>query len=134
MEMTIMRHISPVAAGLVLSALALASCTTPTSDPGANRLTAAEIKSRVVVDRTTKFEIMELFGGPNEKRVNEDGSEVWFYERISQSSSGRNSFLFIFIAGASSGEAGSSARSFMMTMNFDPSGVLRKYVIRESQY
>jgi hypothetical protein len=132
--MDIMRHISPAVAALVLSTLVLASCTTPTSDPGANRLTAAEIKSRVVVDRTTKFEIMELFGGPNEKRVNEDGSEAWFYERISQSSSGRNSFLFIFIAGVSSSEAGSSARSFMMTMNFDPSGVLRKYAIRESQY
>jgi hypothetical protein len=132
--MDIMRHISPAMAGLVLSTLVLSSCAT-TTDPGApSRLTAAEIKSRVVVDRTTKFEIMELFGGPNEKRVNEDGSEAWFYERISQSSSGRNSFLFIFIAGASSGEAGSSARSFMMTMNFDPSGVLRKYAIRESQY
>lgn len=120
---------------MVLSTLVFVSCTTPTSDPGTpNRLTAAEIRSRVVVDQTTKFEIMELFGGPNEKRVNGDGTEVWFYERISQSSSGRNSFLFIFIAGASSGEGGSSARSFMMTMNFDPSGVLRKYAIRESQY
>jgi hypothetical protein len=133
--MEIMRHISPRIAGLVLSILVLASCSTPTSDPGApSRLTAAEIKSRVVVDQTTKVEIMELFGGPNEKKVNEDGSEVWFYERISQSSSGKSSFLFLLIAGASSGEAGSSARSFMMTMNFDPSGVLRKYAIRESQY
>jgi hypothetical protein len=97
----------PYDSRLVLATLVLASCTTPTSDPGTpSRLTAAEIKSRVVVDRTTKFDIMELFGGPNEKRVNDDGSEVWFYERISQSSSGRSSFLFIFIAGASSGEAG----------------------------
>jgi len=129
-----MRHISRMAMGLLLGTMVFASCTTPTSDPGATRLTAAEIKSRVAVDRTTKFEIIELFGGPNEKKVNEDGSEVWFYERISQRSSGRSSFLFIFIAGASSAEAGSSARSFMMTMNFDTSGVLRKYAIRESQF
>jgi hypothetical protein len=119
---------------LVLLLAAVTSCTTPISDPGANRLTAAEIKSRVAVDRTTKFEIIELFGGPNEKKVNDDGSEVWFYERISQRSSGRSSFLFIFIAGSSSAEGGSSARSFMMTMNFDASGVLRKYAIRESQF
>ena len=133
--MEIMRNISPTVAGLVLSALVFASCTTPSSDPGTpSRLSAAEIRSRVIVDQTTKVEIMELFGGPNEKKVNEDGSEVWFYERISQSSSGKSSFLFILIAGASSGESGTSARSFMMTMNFDPRGVLRKYAIRESQY
>lgn len=116
----------------VLTMVVTACATVAARGPG--RLTAAEIKSRVVVDKTTKHEIFELFGGPNEKKVNEDGSEVWFYERISQESSDQNANIFLFIIGASSAQSASSVRSFMLTMHFDPKGILKKYAVRESQF
>ena len=105
---------------LMIGILGLSACvagTTPIDDRNSS-LTQGSVQMNVVEGKTTKAEILEVFGAPNITTRDSSGSEVWTYQRAgqaAQSSSNSGGWTILF-AGQSYANSGFSSSSRMMTL------------------
>lgn len=101
-------------------------------------LTQGNVQMNLAVGKTTKAEVLEVFGAPNITTRDGSGQEVWSYQRhatVSQSSSS-SSFFTILLAGTSSSAAGFSQTSRTMTLiiKFGPSDIVSDFRSRTSDF
>ena len=125
---------------LLMGLIALSACvssTTPVDDRNSS-LTQGSVQMNVVEGKTTKAEILEVFGAPNITTRDSSGTEVWTYQRAGQaaqfsSSSGGWTVLF---AGQSYANSGFSSSSRMMTLiiKFSQNDIVSDFSSRTSNF
>lgn len=124
-----------------LVALAVSSCATTTPGPVDHRnsaLTQGSVQMNLQVGRTTKSQVLEVFGSPNITTRDASGQEVWSYQRhatVSQSTSEAN-YWTILLTGGSRSAAGLSQTSRTMTLiiKFDRNDVVSDFRSRTSDF
>lgn len=97
-------------------------------------LTQGNVQMTLVKDRTTKAEVLEIFGPPNISTRDGEGLEVWSYERNAREVRSNQAFANIFLAGKSSSTAAESARSMILIIKFGPDDVVVDYSSRTSSF
>ena len=125
----------------VAIAAALTGCTV--NGPGpvdqrTNALTQGNVQMNLAVGRTTKAQVLEIFGAPNITTRDGSGQEVWSYQRhatVTQSTSNTN-YWTILLAGGSQSAAGFSQSSRTMTLiiKFDANDVVSDFRSRTSEF
>lgn len=124
----------------IFAASALVGCVStpqPVSDRGSD-LTHGNVQMHLVVNQTTKAEVLEVFGAPNVTTRDGAGQEVWTFQRqaqVSQSSS-RSAGWSILLAGSSSSASGFETSSRMITLiiKFDENDVVSDFRSRASNF
>jgi outer membrane protein assembly factor BamE (lipoprotein component of BamABCDE complex) len=101
-------------------------------------MTQGNVQMNLSVGKTTKTEVLEVFGAPNITTRDGSGQEVWSYQRhatVSQSSSS-SSFFTILLAGTGSSASGFSQTTRTMTLiiKFNPSDVVSDFRSRTSDF
>ncbi|CAN5124930.1 hypothetical protein BH10PSE17_BH10PSE17_10690 [soil metagenome] len=122
--------------------------------PVASTLSYGTVTSQVVRGKTSQFELLQIFGGPNISTIDGTGLETWVYERSStqtdvaanaQSAQGTASLgaFFKYIDVGVSGSTGSSAarsstsssvRSLTVIVKCAPDKTVADYTVRASTF
>ncbi len=120
--------------------LVLPSCVSP-PQPVTDRnsaLTQGNVQMNLVVGRTTKSEVLEIFGAPNITTRDGSGREVWTYQRAAQvaQSARRSGYWTVILAGQSSSASGLETGSRMITLiiKFDSNNVVTGFRSRTSDF
>ena len=106
------------------------------------------VTSRVVKDKTTQTELVELFGGPDIATTDAAGTETWVYESKSSTStsqsqsavSARGAGLHLFFFGEASAQARDqnsgtstySTKNVTLIVNFNKDKTVKDYSVRQS--
>lgn len=126
----------------------------PPNQAGASALSYGTVTATVVRNKTTQFELIQMFGGPNISTVDAEGLETWIYERsVSQTDVATKSqdfqaaanlgAAFGNISGGGSVSGGSSSqgssiastyRSLTAIVKFNPDKTVKDYALRASQF
>ena len=81
--------------------------------------------------KTTKNDVIEVFGAPNITTIDGAGLEVWSYQRSAQvaQSASQSGYFTILLAGVSGGTSGfeSSSRMITLIIKFDKNGIVRDF-------
>jgi outer membrane protein assembly factor BamE (lipoprotein component of BamABCDE complex) len=118
-------HLVPFGA-LVLVACAVA--------PAQRTVSYGEAKSNLAEGKTTKVQVLELFGAPNITERDTQGNDVWMYSKVSQQRYSQHHYIWIVIFGTGGQSSSSSQETFDLLMKFDRNGVLSSYTVRESRF
>lgn len=101
-------------------------------------LTQGNIQLNLKVGKTTKAEVLELFGAPNITTRDGSGQEVWTYQRSAQVTQSKTEagYWTIFIAGTSGTASGfeSSSRMITLIIKFDETDVVTDFRSRTSNF
>jgi len=127
--------------GILAASLILASCTTTAPAPVDQRnsaLTQGNVQMNLAVGKTTKAEVLEVFGAPNVTTRDAAGQEVWSFQRyatVAQASEGGNYWTIIF-AGGTQSAAGFSQTSRTMTLiiKFNERDIVSDFRSRTSDF
>lgn len=125
---------------LLMGLIALSACvssTTPVDDRNSS-LTQGSVQMNVVEGKTTKAQILEVFGAPNITTRDSSGTEVWTYQRAgqaAQSSSSSGGWTVLF-AGQNYANSGFSTSSRMMTLiiKFSQNDIVSDFSSRTSNF
>lgn len=128
--------------GLSLAVMAvLAGCVQQPQQPVTQQdsaLTQGSVQMNLQVGKTTKTEVLEVFGAPNITTRDGGGREVWTYQRAAQvaQSSSSSAGVTVIFAGASSRSSGFESSSRMMTLiiKFDDNDVVSDFRSRTSSF
>lgn len=128
-------------AAIAVFALVLSGCTA--NQPGPvdqrmNALTQGNVQMNMVVGKTTKSDVLQVFGAPNITTRDASGSEVWSYQRhatVAQSSAGSNYWTILFAGGAKEVAGFSqSTRTATLIIKFDGKDVVSDFQSRMSEF
>ena len=126
-------------AGLI-SAGFLVGCgasTTPVDDRN-SAMTQGNVQMNVAVGKTTKTEILEVFGAPNITTRDSSGQETWTYQRSGQvaQSNSETGYWNIIFAGQAYSNSGFASNSRMMTLiiKFNSKDVVTDFSSRTSNF
>jgi len=101
-------------------------------------LTQGNVQMNLKVGKTTKAEVLEIFGSPNVTTRNSSGQEMWTYQRAAQvnQSSSQSGYWTIILAGKNSKASGfeSSSRMITLIINFDANDLVADFSSRESNF
>ncbi len=126
---------------ILSSVLILAGCATTAPTPVDQRnsvLTQGNVQMNLAIGKTTKAQVLDVFGAPNITTRDSAGAEVWSYQRhatVSQSTSGE-SYWTILIAGQSRSADGFSQSNRTMTLiiKFNNNDVVSDFRSRTSDF
>jgi len=131
-----MKHITLA----VLALTCLGGCATQ-YQPVAQRnsqLTQGNVQMTLVVGKTTKAEVLEVFGAPNITTRDGKGNEVWTYQRAAQVSqgSGQENYWTVVLAGQRNYNSGFETSSSMITLiiKFGANDVVSDFNSRTSNF
>ena len=135
---------------LLLAVSALVAATPAAAADTANPLTHGMAQMTLHVGKTTQYEVLETFGGPNVSTLDGDGREVWIYDRFATVSMTKDSgFSVGWLGGAVGGAVGaavglgfsnkkskasSSSRSMTLILKFGPDKRLADFKSRSSSF
>ena len=101
-------------------------------------LTQGNVQMQLKVGKTTKAEVLEIFGSPNVTTRNSSGQEMWTFQRAAQvnQSSSQSGYWTIILAGKNSKASGfeSSSRIITLIINFDANDLVADFSRRESNF
>jgi outer membrane protein assembly factor BamE (lipoprotein component of BamABCDE complex) len=101
-------------------------------------LTQGNVQMNLKVGKTTKAEVLEIFGSPNVTTRNSSGQEMWTFQRAAQvnQSSSQSGYWTIILAGKNSKASGfeSSSRMITLIINFDANDLVADFSSRESNF
>jgi len=101
-------------------------------------ITQGNVQLHLEVGKTTKAQVLEVFGAPNVTTRDGAGREVWSYQRAAQvqQSSAREGYWTILLAGQSSRASGFERSSRMTTLiiKFDARDVVSDFRSRTSHF
>ncbi len=101
-------------------------------------LTQGNVQMNLAVGKTTKAEVLEIFGAPNITTRDGAGREVWSYQRhatVAQSSSSGSLFTILFFGKSSSADGFSqSMRTMTLVIKFDAQDVVVDFRSRSSEF
>ena len=116
-------------------------CVSPPNQPVTTRnsqLTHGNVQLNLEVGKTTKNDVIEVFGAPNITTIDGAGLEVWSYQRSAQvaQSASQSGYFTILLAGVSGGTSGfeSSSRMITLIIKFDKNGIVRDFRSRSSNF
>ena len=117
------------------AALAAAGCKSESANAGppATRLTAGEVQRKIRIGMPSA-EVAEALGSPNIVSTDEQGREVWVYERFAREVTARGSWLFFVIAGGESSSATQSERSLTVIIKYDGEGRVRDFAYHSTSF
>jgi len=103
-----------------------------------SQITQGNVQIALQVGKTTKANVLDVFGSPNITTRDGGGKEVWSYQRsaqVAQSSSSGGGWT-ILLAGQSSSSSGFETSSRMMTLiiKFDENDVVYDFNSRTSNF
>jgi outer membrane protein assembly factor BamE (lipoprotein component of BamABCDE complex) len=124
--------------GLVVSSCAgVGERRAAVSEPVGDQLSAGKVQREIRVGMTGA-DVAEVLGSPNVVSTDEQGREVWIYDRISTDTaySQGSAFGSILILGASSasGAASTSQRTLTVIIKFDEQARVRDFAYRQSSF
>lgn len=134
------KKISLVVVMLLLGLLlGLAGCTPPPAPLQSDSpLTQGNVQLNVAVGKTTKAEVLEIFGAPNVTTRDGAGREVWSYQRAAQvsQSSSQAGYWTLILAGQASSVSGfeSSSRMTTLIIKFDANDIVADFRSRTSNF
>ena len=103
-----------------------------------SELTQGNVQLHLEVGKTTKTQVLEVFGAPNVTTRDGAGREVWSYQRAAQvqQSASREGYWTILLAGQSSRASGFERSSRMTTLiiKFDARDVVSDFRSRTSNF
>lgn len=117
-----------------MTMVVLSGCVTTTQSVQKSNLTAGMAKTKIVKGQTTQNDILEVFGAPNIITKNKSGNEVWTYDKVSIEKSDTEGYGTIIIAGIAQNRSSSSARAFVLMIEFDDNDVVEEYSYRSSAF
>lgn len=105
--------------------------------PGSDKLTTGRVQSQIAKGMSGS-QVAESLGSPNIVTTDENGREVWIYDRFAtdvkaSDSSGGVWLIFAFIGG-SSGAATKSTRSLTVVIKFDENKKVRDVAYHSSSF
>lgn len=112
-------------ASLVVVVL-LCGCKSPPPEEEGKQLTAGVVQ-REIRKGMSGAEVIEALGSPNIVTGDEEGNEVWTYERYARNVEARNSgYWVVFLWGTKEASKGST-RSFTVIIKFDEAKKVREF-------
>ena len=103
-----------------------------------SKVNTKNVKMNLKVGKTTKAEVLEIFGSPNVTTRNSSGQEMWTFQRAAQvnQSSSQSGYWTIILAGKNSKASGfeSSSRMITLIINFDANDLVADFSSRESNF
>jgi outer membrane protein assembly factor BamE (lipoprotein component of BamABCDE complex) len=107
-------------------AMALGACTSIGSgaDAQPSNMTQGMVQLTLEVGKTTKANVLDVFGAPNITTRDGAGREVWSYQRHATVSRGQKNFVTIFLAGATATGFEKSSRTMTLIIKFDDKDVV----------
>ena len=115
-----------------------------------NSVTHGNVQLHLVVEETTQYEVIEVFGAPNITTIDGSGQEVWVFRRhatVASSESKSGGFMIgIFGGGGGVGAGGGagfnksktgfeqSSRSMTLVIKFDKAKVVSDFSSRSSSF
>ncbi len=125
--------------GLVLGALALVACATPqhVAQVPEKRLTVGSVQAHIKPG-LSGAKVMEALGSPNIVSTDDQGLEVWTYDKISSShvqrSSSAGGFFFLVGGGSSTASQESSQRTLTVIIYFDAQKKVRNVSYHSTRF
>jgi outer membrane protein assembly factor BamE (lipoprotein component of BamABCDE complex) len=132
--------------GLALGLVALGGCSAEDharsvsqDDNGvrSDRLTTGKVQSQIAKGMSGG-QVAEVLGSPNIVTTDENGREVWVYDRfateVRASESSGGVWLVLGVVGGSSGTATKSTRSLTVVIKFDESKKVRDVAYHSSSF
>jgi len=110
---------------------------TPVDDRN-SAMTQGNVQMNVAVGKTTKSQILEVFGAPNITTRDSSGQETWTYQRAGQvaQASSETGYWNIIFAGQAYSNSGFASNSRMMTLiiKFNSKDVVTDFSSRTSNF
>ncbi|MHC4340856.1 MAG: hypothetical protein ACYSX0_11675 [Planctomycetota bacterium] len=134
--------------GCALVALALligCSSTQTGPAPEESNLTAGMAKLKILKDKTTQAEVLEIFGPPD-MVTHRDDLRIWTYNKVRYDIRETSGGFFVIgaVAGGSGGGAGgaggsgsrrtSSSKMTILTIHFDSQDIVRDYRMQVTRF
>ena len=106
--------------------------------PKNSNLTQGNVQLHLEVGKTTKADVLEVFGAPNITTRDSRGNEVWSYQRSAQvsKSAGQSTMVTVLIVSQTASSSGFETSSRMMTLiiKFDRRDVVVDFKSRTSNF
>ena len=111
---------------ILLVLAAVAACQSPPPEEEGKNLTAGVVQREIRVGMSGA-EVVEALGNPNIVTGDENGLEVWTYERYARNvETKENGYFVIFLFGSKEAAKGST-RSFTVIIKFDVTKKVREF-------
>lgn len=124
-------YIATVAVGLMLC-----GCASQPVDTS-NHLTVGTVQKEIHVGMSGS-DVASVLGSPNVVTTDDQGREVWIYDKISTQSAYSTTrsgvFLLIFNAGSASGGSSTSQKTLTVVVKFDKDHKVRNFAYHASQF
>lgn len=108
--------------------LVLTSCGANTGHQFLAKMSNQEIGSKLVVGKTTKDEVNQMFGNPEDIDMTDNGGETWLYKYVRSEVKAVN-----FVPVASSFLSGTNDNTKKLKIKFNNCGILEKYAFSNSK-
>ena len=99
----------------------------------ASNLTVGTVQ-REITKGMAASQVVEALGAPNIVTTDENGREVWVYDRFATDVTSSKSGWFLFLASGSAGSASSSQRSLTVVIKFDENKKVRDFAYHSSKF
>lgn len=116
----------PILSILLLAALGLAGCASTMGNESVAQVTAADVKQKIIVGKSTKKDVEQQFGKPGTVQSGKNG-DTWIYQ-YGQAKS--DAVSFIPVVGMYLGGIDSTSKT--VTVEFNKAGVVRDATYGES--
>lgn len=113
-------------APLLALALAAIGCHSPPPEEEGKQLTAGVVQ-REIREGMSGGEVIEALGNPNIVTRDENGNEVWTYERYARNVETRSDGYFVIFLFGSKEQSKGSTRSFTVIIKFDEQKKVKKF-------
>jgi outer membrane protein assembly factor BamE (lipoprotein component of BamABCDE complex) len=104
----------------------LAACQSPPPEEEGKQLTAGVVQ-REIRTGMSGAEVIEALGSPTIVTGDEEGNEVWTYERSARSVETRTGGYWVVFLWGTKEQAKSSTRSFTVIIHFDKEKKVRRF-------
>ena len=79
-------------------------------------------------------EVVSVLGSPNIVSTDDDGNEVWVYDKISSSVSASQSYGTLILLGASTAKRDSQQKTLTVILNFDENKKVKDFKYHTSRF
>ena len=124
-----MRHIRLFT--FLLVGIFLFACSHKPDD--SQQLTVGTVQKEIRTGMTGS-EVAGVLGSPNIVSTDDDGNEVWIYDKISSSVSASQSHGTLFLIGGSSGRSRTQQKTLTVIINFDENKRVKDFKYHTSRF
>ena len=110
---------------------AFLACTHKPDD--SQRLTVGTVQKEIRTGMTGS-EVASVLGSPNIVSTDDDGNEVWIYDKISSSVSASQSYGTLLLIGGSSAKKDTQQRTLTVIINFDENKRVKDFKYHTSRF